>query len=84
MPTITIDGKSETLASGEAIQASCETLGVPFGCQAGNCGTCVIIVESGMENLEPMTDLEGDMGLKENERLACQARIKNGEVVATW
>lgn len=84
MPTITIDGQSRELTEGEAIQASCEALGVPFGCQAGSCGTCVISIESGMENLEPRNELEEDMGLRDNERLACQARIRAGEVVATW
>tara|TARA_R110001592_G_scaffold48182_6_gene152026 strand:+ start:1009 stop:1263 length:255 start_codon:yes stop_codon:yes gene_type:complete len=84
MPKITIDGQSRELAADEAIQASCDDLGVPFGCQAGSCGTCVIIIEQGMENLHPRNELEEDMGLKDNERLACQARIKDGEVVATW
>ena len=28
--------------------------------------------------------LEEDMGLRANERLACQARIREGEVCATW
>ncbi|MCF6286340.1 MAG: (2Fe-2S)-binding protein [Candidatus Hydrogenedentes bacterium] len=84
MPKITIDGKSRELASGDAIQASCEDLGVPFGCQAGSCGTCVIVIESGMEGLASRNELEDDMGLKDNERLACQARIKDGDVVATW
>jgi ferredoxin len=84
MPRISIDGQSQELAVGEAIQASCEELGVPFGCQAGSCGTCVIIIESGMENLAPMNDLESDMGLKDNERLACQATIQDGDVVASW
>jgi ferredoxin len=72
------------LAPGEPILSSCEELGVPFGCQAGNCGTCVIVIESGMENLEPKNEQEEDMGLRDNERLACQARIKDGLVVATW
>ena len=84
MPRISIDGQSQELAVGEAILKSCEELGVPFGCQAGSCGTCVVIIESGMENLAPMNDLESDMGLKDNERLACQARINDGEVVASW
>jgi len=84
MPKITIDGQFRELAPGDAILASCEELGVPFGCQAGNCGTCVIVIESGMENLAPKNDLEEDMGLRDNERLACQARIQDGDVSATW
>lgn len=84
MPKITIDGQSIDLKPGDAIQASCDELGVPFGCQAGSCGTCVIIIESGMENLGPKNELEEDMGLKDNERLACQARMGDGDVVASW
>lgn len=84
MPRITIDGKSKDLEAGEPILAACEVLGVPFGCQAGSCGTCVIVVESGMENLHERNHLEENMGLRANERLACQARIREGEVCATW
>lgn len=84
MPRITIDGKFKDLEEGEPILTACEALGVPFGCQAGSCGTCVIVVESGMENLHAMNPLEEDMGLRHNERLACQARIRTGEVAASW
>lgn len=84
MPRITIDGKSIDLEPGAPIMAACEELGVPFGCQAGSCGTCVIVVESGMGNLHAPNDMEEDMSLRANERLACQARIREGEVVATW
>jgi len=84
MPQITIDGKGEKLSEGEPIKAACEALGVPFGCEAGSCGTCVITIESGMENLLPKNDMEIDMRLRDNERLACQARIGAGDVSATW
>lgn len=84
MARITIDGKSQEVDAGAPIQMACEALGVPFGCQAGNCGTCVIQVESGMEHLWPKNDLEKDMRLREHERLACQARVQDGDVVATW
>lgn len=84
MPRIIIDGKFRDLEDGAPILAACEELGVPLGCQAGSCGTCVIVIESGMENLHALNDLEEDMGLRHNERLACQARIRSGEVAATW
>ena len=84
MPSITIDGKRVELSDGAPILAACEALGVPFGCQAGSCGTCVITVESGMDNLWPRNELEEDMRLRGNERLACQARIRTGDVMATW
>ena len=84
MAKITIDGQTRELPDGAPILDTCELLGVPFGCQAGQCATCVIRVQQGMENLEPMNGAELEMGLGKGERLACQARIKAGEVVATW
>ena len=84
MPRIIIDGKFKDLDEGEPILAACDELGVPFGCQAGSCGTCVIVIESGMENLHAPNYLEDDMGLRHNERLACQVRIRTGEVTASW
>jgi ferredoxin len=37
-----------------------------------------------MENLEAMTPEEENMGLAENQRLACQAVIRSGTVVASY
>jgi 2Fe-2S ferredoxin len=53
---------------------------------AGVCGTCHIIVESGMENLSPVGDDEMDTvenapGNTPNSRLACQAVVKGDVVV---
>lgn len=47
----------------------------------GQCGTCVVAIESGMENLSPRTTVE-DRKLKkwpDNCRLACQTTV-NGPV----
>lgn len=77
-------GKEEELPDGSPIIHACERLGVPFGCRAGQCGTCIITVEEGMENLEPKNYLEEDMGLGDNQRLACQARIRSGIVKISW
>lgn len=41
----------------------------------GICGKCIIRVEKGMENLNPLTPLEEKRNLKKNQRLACQAQI---------
>lgn len=69
------------LADGSPIKEACEEFGVPFACEEGVCGTCVIEVEQGMDNLSPFTqeeeDFLGEMGC---ERLACQCRIKSGLV----
>ncbi len=57
----------------------CEEAGVPFACTEGVCGTCVIEVVEGMENLSEFTQEERDfLGDLNKERLACQCRIRQG------
>ena len=74
---------------GKTIQDIVEAAGsaLPFGCRDGECGTCVVLVESGMEFLSDMTDKEkavmktiGETSPK--ARLACQMKIThpNGHV----
>ena len=69
------------LPEGSPIAEACEEAGVPFACTEGVCGTCVIEVKEGMENLSDFTqeeeDFLGEMGC---ERLACQCKIKKGTV----
>ncbi len=58
----------------------CEEAGVPFACTEGVCGTCVIEVKEGKENLSEPTQEEKDF-LGDgtcDERLACQCKIKKG------
>ncbi len=64
----------------------CEEAGVPFACTEGVCGTCVIEIEEGHENLNPPTQEEQDFLGEGNcdERLACQCRIKQGCVRITF
>jgi len=75
------ENEETILEDGSPIKEICEESGVPFACEEGVCGTCVIEVEEGMENLSPFTqeeeDFLGEMGC---ERLACQCRIKSGSV----
>jgi len=64
------------------IAEACEEQGVPFACTEGVCGTCVIEIVQGEEQLSDPTQEEKDF-LGEgccNERLACQCRIKKGNV----
>ena len=55
-----------------------------FGCRDGACGACMIRVREGAENLSQMKDDEKDfletMAAEEDERLACQCRVR-GDVV---
>ncbi len=69
------------LPDGSTIAEACEEAGVPFACTEGVCGTCVIEVVEGMENLSDSTQEEQDFfGACTFERLACQCKIKSGSV----
>ena len=69
------------LEDGSEIQQLCEEEGIPFACTEGICGTCVIEVSEGMENLSKFNEAEEDfLGELDNERLACQCKINKGTV----
>lgn len=58
---------------------------IPFGCENGICGTCLITIGAGKENLSSMEEIEQQtleaMGqMDDTHRLACQCRVK-GDVV---
>jgi ferredoxin len=74
------DTKEEvTLPDGSPIQEVCEEAGIPFACTEGVCGTCVIEVTEGMENLSEFNEAEADfLGDLNHERLACQCKIQGG------
>ena len=77
---ITEDGQEREVEDGEEIQKACDELGIPFGCTEGVCGTCMIEVIEGKENLSEMTQEEKDMGMDGDTRLACQCTIKEGSI----
>ena len=67
---------------GKTIQDIVEASGsaLPFGCRDGECGTCVIMIESGMEYMSEINDKEkavlktvGETSSK--ARLACQMKV---------
>ena len=67
------------IEDGVAIKDFCEENGVPFGCEEGVCGTCIVEIDEGMDNLSPFTQEEEDfLGEMDTERLACQCKIKGG------
>ena len=80
MAKIIIEGNEREVPDGFPIIPQCEQLGVTFGCQDGICGTCIVVVEEGMENLSEKNQAEIDMGLEANQRLACQCKVKQGVV----
>lgn len=59
---------------------------IAYGCEDGLCGTCVVRVAEGKENLNTPDDKEKQtldiMGLAEGDfRLACQCKVeKDGDV----
>jgi ferredoxin len=80
MGKLIANGEDEIeVVDGERIKDACEELGVPFACEEGICGTCVIEVEEGMENLSEFTEEEQDfIGDEGTERLACQCKLMGG------
>lgn len=59
--------------------------GITYGCREGECGTCMMRIVSGMENMNERSVLE-DKVLQENmagrnNRLACQAQVLGGDIV---
>jgi ferredoxin len=51
----------------------------------GNCGTCIVEIVEGMQNLSPRTDAENSILKKkpENYRLACQTLVHGAVSVVT-
>lgn len=88
MPKLIFDHNHEEaeLEEGAAIAPACEAAGVPFACTEGVCGTCVIEVLEGMENLSNPTQEEKDFLGEDtcDERLACQCKIRRGTVRITF
>lgn len=73
------DDEEVEVPDGSPLKQYCEEAGVPFACEEGICGTCVIEVEEGAENLSEFTQEEMDfLGEQEKERLGCQCKIKKG------
>ncbi|MCX6074837.1 MAG: 2Fe-2S iron-sulfur cluster-binding protein [Campylobacterales bacterium] len=67
---------------GKTIQDIVEASGsaLPFGCRDGECGTCVVMIESGMEFMSPINEKEKAVLKTLNEsnpkaRLACQMKV---------
>ncbi|MFH2106343.1 MAG: 2Fe-2S iron-sulfur cluster-binding protein [Candidatus Micrarchaeota archaeon] len=55
-----------------------------FGCQRGNCGTCICSIIKGEQNVNKKTQKEeltiNKLGLPNGSRLACQIQIMKGNV----
>ena len=80
MAILKADDDEIEIKDGEAIKDAAEQLGVPFSCTEGTCGTCMIDVVEGEENLSNLTQEEEYMDRDKKHRLACQCKIKEGIV----
>ena len=74
------DDQEIEVGDNESIKSACEQLGVFFACTEGYCGTCMITIEEGEENLTELTSEEKMMNRDNQNRLACQCKIKQGIV----
>jgi len=74
-------GKEIEVAEGNYIRKAAEELGVQFCCNIGMCGSCIIKIEEGEDNLTDLTQEEKDMDMNKKKRLACQCRMGKGDVV---
>jgi ferredoxin len=88
MPNVTYQNTGQTAQAGDGdeLREVVQSNGwpVPFGCENGICGTCLITISSGKENLNAAEDIEQQtlqaMGKDDGEhRLACQCQV-NGDV----
>ncbi|MCD4780992.1 MAG: (2Fe-2S)-binding protein [Candidatus Omnitrophica bacterium] len=84
MATLYINGIPHNITDGESISVTCEQAGVPFNCNSGICGSCIIEVLEGEENLNTLTDDELEFGCTPKKRLSCLCQITSGEVKITF
>lgn len=81
MNKIIFDNSGDITEAAEngSIADACQEQGVPFACSEGVCGTCIIEVLEGGQNLTSPTEQEldflGEEGVK-RERMACQCGFK--------
>lgn len=80
MAIVKTETEQQQVEDGSSMKEACEALGVPFGCRSGFCTTCRVEILEGAENLSPKEAQEASHNLPDNERLACQAKIKEGTV----
>ncbi|MDP8212148.1 MAG: 2Fe-2S iron-sulfur cluster-binding protein [Candidatus Zapsychrus exili] len=84
MATLIVNHIEHQLDDGDKISEACKSSGVVFSCNAGACGSCLIKVLEGADNLNDLTAEEKDLGLDKTTRLACRCKIKTGMVKITF
>ena len=87
MPKVTFieDNISADIEVGEELREVCQknAMTLPFGCENGVCGTCLVSIKEGAENLTEKTDQEKEtlevLLAYDDQRLACQCKV-SGDV----
>lgn len=81
MAKLICNGEEIPMEEGEPLKPKLEEMGVPFACEEGICGTCIIEVVKGGEHLSERTEEEDDfLGDVPHERLGCQCKMGSGDV----
>ncbi|EKD42913.1 MAG: hypothetical protein ACD_72C00534G0002 [uncultured bacterium] len=84
--TFLADNKTVEATDGELLRETCQknNLTLPFGCENGLCGTCLVAIKAGAENLTEKTNQEKEtldvLLAYDDQRLACQCKIK-GDII---
>jgi ferredoxin len=84
MPKITLlrNGKTYEVPVGTSFLDFCLDQQAPhdFGCTAGSCGTCVLALEAGAQNVDPVSPDEAETlemcTSVKGARLGCQLRVQ--------
>ncbi|HKK71042.1 MAG TPA: 2Fe-2S iron-sulfur cluster binding domain-containing protein [Candidatus Krumholzibacteria bacterium] len=83
---LTVDAEPGTTLSLVAFQ---NEAGLPFGCRAGTCGTCVLTVVEGAEGLDEPGFVEDDTlavcgEIGPGRRLGCQIIVRDTDLAVEW
>ena len=87
--TLTDEGITLEVEDGASLLDLAEEhdMGMIFGCTAGHCAVCMMVVLEGSEHLSAINDTERytltQAELDANMRLACQVRVLQGAVRLT-
>ncbi|HOW36197.1 MAG TPA: 2Fe-2S iron-sulfur cluster-binding protein [Candidatus Omnitrophota bacterium] len=84
MARLIVGNETHEITDGIPIAETCAKAGVPFNCNTGVCGSCLIKIVKGAENLSDLTPEEKTLGLDRYNRLACQCAIIKGVVEVTY
>ena len=84
--TFITDNKSADAKPDDLLRDVCQLndFTLPFGCENGLCGTCLVAIKEGADQLSEKSDQEKEtldvLMAYEDQRLACQCKLKGGDV----